>query len=108
MFSKSNETGTSFSAEDFKKMLDNWTGFQRIPTEKIFKEMEYRVCLENLFQPHEYQKLSKIEKRRIKNINRNMTFMLAIGMGVITRFYVFALYLLQIQCNCTIAVAILD
>ena len=108
MFSKSNETGTSFSEEDFKKMLDNWTGFQRIPTEKIFKEMEYRVCLENLFQPHEYEKLSKIEKRRIKNINRNMTFMLAIGMCVITRFYVFVLCLLQIQCNCTIAVAILD
>ena len=97
MFSKSNKTGTSFSEKDFKKMLDSWTGFQRIPTEKIFKEMEYRVCLENLFQPHEYEKLSKIEKRRIKNINRNMTFMLAIGMCVVTRRF---LCLLQIQCNC--------
>ena len=61
-------------------MLEKWKGFVRVPTVEMLKKMKYKVSLEKLFKPEEFERLSKLEKKRMKRINDRLSLMFAIGM----------------------------
>ena len=65
--------------DKFVEMINNWSGFVQFPTEETLKKMKYKVQLENLFTPEEFKKLTKLAKRRIKNINNLYSIMLLLG-----------------------------
>ncbi|CAK8695456.1 unnamed protein product [Clavelina lepadiformis] len=66
--------------KEFERKINEWPGFIRIPVDKILKGSEKRVSVEKLFKPEEYSALCKLEKKRLKNIDKNLTLSYYFGM----------------------------
>ena len=67
------------AAQEIRDIIDSWDGFTYINIEEKFKQVKERVVIQKLLKPGEFEKLSKLERKRIRRLNREYTMLWVLG-----------------------------
>ena len=67
------------AAKKIQQVIDSWDGFQEIDLDELFKKIDYKVCLKNLFSDKKLKLMGSFEKRRLKNMSRHLTVLYWMG-----------------------------